>query len=141
MNAVKSRSVVIAALPALMLAVPSGAAEELTIVERNDVVRNVIVVDDRLVKHGKSSADGSGIRIDLDLIVPEAYAKGQAVENRLEGGVQPNRPPALVKGKMDNIIQVDGVVAVKRSDDDKACIEIGTVGGDGDCQQREQSTR
>ena len=120
-----------------MLAAPPAAAQEATLVERNDAVRNVIVIDDKLVKHRTSSGGESGIRIDPGAITPETHAKEQAIENRLEGGVRPNRPRALIKGRMNNIVQVEGVFAVKRSEDDNACIEIGTVGGSGDCGRKE----
>lgn len=137
MSTARTARLAVLAASAPMLVALCAAAQEATLVERSDAVRNVIVIDDKLVKHRTSSGGESGIRIDADAVAPETHAKEQAIENRLEGGVRPNRPPALIKGRMDNIIQVEGVFAVKRSGDDKACIEIGTVGGSGDCSRKE----
>ena len=137
MPALLRRWLVVLAASAPAFAVPGAGAQQVTIVERNDAVRNVIVIDDTLVTDRVAPVGASGIRVDPDVLPPETRAKEEAIENRLEGGVRADGRPALVKGRMDNIIQVEGVYAVKRSDDDKACIEIGTVGGHGDCRENE----
>ena len=137
MRAVNRRWFVVLAAAVPALAAPAVSAEEATIVQRNDAVRNVIVIDDRLVLDRVTPGGESGIRVDPDAASPETRAKEEAIENRLQGGVRPDRRPSPVKGRMDNIVQVEGVFAVKRSENDKACIEIGTVGGDGDCRENE----
>ena len=112
-------------------------AQDGTLVQRNDKVNNVIVLDGKLVVRQQLPGDQSGIRINPNTLTQETYAKEQAIENRLEEAVQPNKPSKLVKGEMDNTIQAEGVFAIKRSDGAKACVEIGAV-GDGDCVEEKK---
>lgn len=120
-----------------ILAAPGVShAQDGSLIKRNDKVNNVIIIDSKIVVRQQLPGEKSGIRLNTETITPETFAKEQAIENRLEGDVVPNKPSLLVKGSMDNTVQAEGVYAIKRSKDSKACVEIGTVGNDQDCQSK-----
>jgi hypothetical protein len=114
----------------------TSGAQDGTIVQRNDKVNNVIIINDKMVVRQQLPTEKSGIRLNTETVSPETYAKEQAIENRLDGEVNQNNLPQVVKGEIDNIIQAEGIFAIKRSTEAKACIEIGVIGNDDACQKK-----
>ena len=126
------------AVLALSIAVMPVAAQDSTVIERRDKVNNIVVIDDKLVVRKQLPGSQSGITVGGKAVVPETHAKEEAIENRLEGDVRPARQGAvLVRGQMDNLVQAEGVFAIKRSEKAEACVQIGTVGAEDDCSEKE----
>lgn len=126
----------IAMLSVLVICPGMSHGQDATLIERNDTVGNVIIIDGKMVVRQQLPGEKSGLRLNVGTVDAQTYAKEQAIENRVTGNVVPQKPPSLVKGDMDNIIQAEGVYATKRSKDATACVEIGAVGGDEDCREK-----
>ena len=126
------------AMAALLLCIASmpSAAQDSTVIERRDKVNTIVVIDDKLVVRSQAPGAQSGISVGVQPKSPETHAKEEAIENRLQGDVRPaDQPAAIVRGEMDNIVQVEGVIAIERSEKAKSCVQIGTVGAEDDCTE------
>lgn len=99
-------------------------------------VNNTIVLDNKIIVKEQLPASQSGIRLNSSPVSPEAQAKEAAIENRVTGQVQPDRGLPVVKGEIDNFVDVKNIIVDSKSDDSKACIEIGTIGNADACKPK-----
>lgn len=95
---------------------------------------NVRVIDDKIVVRPQAPIGQSGVRVNAAPRSPEARAKDEAIKIRVTGAVQPNRPPDVVQGETETIVEIRNVIATSGSKDSTACVEIGTIGNDSECR-------